>query len=486
VAPPRTILVVDPDPETLRSLGAPLRQRGYRLHGAPDGSRALQLALQHTPDLVLVDEDAPLVDARTLLRILRTNPRTAHVPVLLTGAGGDPARTRAAGFLRKPFDVDAVLARVEAVFRRAEAARAATGEAGLEGDLAELPLVDLLQILTANRRSGRLAVERDGVTATVTLAEGRIADATAGPAVGEKALYRLLARAGGSFRFVPGASPGAGRIQRRIEELLLEGMRHADETARLLGRLAPGDDRFSLAGPTRRAGPGSAPGSPADAAAGEVAALVESGCSVGELLDRSEATDLEVLRALAALIDAGRVRRDPPPAPGAEPAPFLDAGTVEALRARIGRGRPAPGPVAGKLLVAGGGPLARRAALARWSALPGCEPAGEPAWSGFGTVAALALGPLVRVDLLALPDDDALEPLWRPFAAGALAVLVLLPAERLAPRVAALASALPVGVCGPTPQAVEPALRAGAGAAYLGPDPAEALRALLRRAAQRP
>jgi len=473
--PPRKILIADPDPETVRALGPALRRRGYQVHAARDGSRALQLAILRFPDLVLLDEKASLVDARTFVRILRTNPRTERIPVILTGQSDEEERGRLGLFLRKPFREDEVLARVEQVFRRLDAARAVSNDADLEGNLAQIPLVDLLQILAMNRKSGRLELERDGVRARIALDEGRIVDASAGPAGGEKALYRLLSHREGQFAFVPGKPGGAARIAKRLEELMLEGMRQSDEVARLLPSLPAPADLVALAVPARAVPEGLHP-----VTAG-VVALLAAPRTLQDLLDRSPATDLEVLRALAARRERGSARRAarPPPA-AADAPPLLAAHELHALRARIGRGRGAP--ATGKVVLAGGGPLARRAALARFSSLPGFTAAEAGAPVAFGTLGRLALGDGVRVDVLALPADPALAPLWRPFAAGAVGALVLLPADGVGAAVAALARELrlPVGVCGPSEPAVEAALReAPSGYAFLGGDPAEALRAVL-------
>src|SRR5512140_1029158 len=109
--PVRKILIADPDPETVRLLAPPLRQRGYQVHAARDGSRALQVAILRFPDLVIFDERSPLLDARTFVRILRTNPRTERIPVVLTGESVDVDRARLGTSLKKPFNLDEVVGR---------------------------------------------------------------------------------------------------------------------------------------------------------------------------------------------------------------------------------------------------------------------------------------------------------------------------------------------------------------------------------------
>ncbi len=478
----RKILIADPDPGIVRSLAPALRQRGYQVHAARDGSRALQIAILRFPDLVLFDESCPLLDARTFVRILRTNPRTERIPVVLTGETVDVDRARLGTFLRKPFDQDELLARIEQIFRRVDAAKAVSGESReIEGNLAQIPLVDLLQILAVNRKTGKLAVEREGEKAEITLDQGRVADARMGGARGEKALYRLLTLREGQFAFVPGASGAVPRIDRKLEELVLEGLRQADEIARLLPALPQPSDLVELAVHASEIPPGLHP------VTEEVVALLAVPRTFQDVVDRCRSSDLEAMRAVLALLERGYARRSEG-APAAEDAPpLLAPHELHALRARIGRGRSSGAHTVGKIVLAGGGPLARKAALARFQTVPGfhLEPAPP---GGFGTVGRLSLGDGVRVDVTELPGDRSHRPLWRPFAAGAVGALVLLPADDDEPLLAELARTLrlPVVICGPSEASVPPRLRdLPGGFAFEGSDAAEGLRALLAGAAAR-
>lgn len=480
MAPVRKILIVDPDPATARALAPALRQRGYQVHAARDGSRALQIAILRFPDVVLFDERAPLLDARTFVRILRTNPRTERIPVVLCGEAPDAERARLGSYLRKPFNLDEVVARIDQLFRRVEAARAVTAESReIEGNLAQIPLVDLLQILSVNRKTGRLVVEREGERAEIALDGGRVLDARLGAVGGEKALFRLLTRREGQFAFLPGPPGGEERIERRVEELVLEGLRQADEVARLLPSLPRPTEAIELAVHPNEIPPGLHP------VTEEVVALLASPRRFQDAVDRCRASDLEAMRALAALLERGYARRAGTVPPPAGLAPLLAQHELHALRVRIGRGR-ASGPHAvGKVVLAGGGPLARRAALARFQSVPGWRPEGAPE-AGFGTLGRLALGEGVRVDVTELPADRAFRPLWRPFAAGAVGALVLLPVAADDALVGELARGLrlPLVVCGPSDAQVPALLRdAPGGYAFEGSDAAEGLRALLARGA---
>jgi DNA-binding response OmpR family regulator len=481
---PKKILFADPDPDALRAVAPLLRERGYEVHAAADGSRALELAILRAPDLVIYDARTPLLDPGTFLRILRANPRTEGIPVLLAGGRSGSAGTAAAGWLEKPFQPEIVLARVDHLLRRADDVRGAADPRDLTGDLAQIPLPDLLQILALNRKAGRLRLDRNGERGEIALSGGQPVDARAGAAGGEKAFFRLLARRDGPFSFQPGPVGDAGPvpITRRLEELLLEGLRQADELARLEGALPSPGSILSLSSPGGPIPRGLQP------VTEEVVRLLEVPRSFAELLDAATASDLEASRAVAALLDHGHAITAAPIRPPAVD-PLLRTDLLHALRLRIARGGARGGRPVGKVVVAGGTLGARQGALLRLATLPGWETLASAAdAAGLGTLGTLDLGTL-RIDLLSLPGDRSQRPLWGPFASGALGALVLLPAEGTEALLLDLTRALrlPVVVAGPEGETVPPILRdAPGGLPFEGRDASLALRALLEGVAARP
>lgn len=111
------ILVVDDEPSNLQVLRNIL-QADYRLLFATDGLRALQIAQQQLPDMVLQDIMMPLMDGYTVCRTLRDDPRTAAIPLIFITALSD-ASDEALGFeagavdyITKPVSPSIVRARV--------------------------------------------------------------------------------------------------------------------------------------------------------------------------------------------------------------------------------------------------------------------------------------------------------------------------------------------------------------------------------------
>ena len=112
-----TVLVVDDNPD-LRDYITRLLQPYWRVLVAPDGERALELLADSTPDLVLSDVMMPGISGFELLQKLRSDPRTATIPVILLSARAGEESTiegleaGADDYLVKPFSSLELLARV--------------------------------------------------------------------------------------------------------------------------------------------------------------------------------------------------------------------------------------------------------------------------------------------------------------------------------------------------------------------------------------
>ena len=118
------ILVVEDNERNMKLFCDLLQASGYRTLEAPTGERAVELALEHRPDLVLMDIQLPDMDGIEALGRLRADDRFATPPVLALTAQameGDRERFLAAGFdgyLSKPVDTEQMLAVLRAWLQR--------------------------------------------------------------------------------------------------------------------------------------------------------------------------------------------------------------------------------------------------------------------------------------------------------------------------------------------------------------------------------
>jgi signal transduction histidine kinase len=125
----KKILVID-DEEWLREMvQLALRQKGYSVLEAENGSVGIEMARRELPDLILCDVNMDKVDGYLTLSSLRQEPATAVIPFILMTGLADNAGMRhgmelgADDYLPKPFTIDGLYAAVEARLRKAQTMR---------------------------------------------------------------------------------------------------------------------------------------------------------------------------------------------------------------------------------------------------------------------------------------------------------------------------------------------------------------------------
>lgn len=117
------VLVVDDDVEVAKSIEASLR-KDYQVFVVYSGIEAIKEARRHRPNLIVLDVVMPGMDGFATCRELRFDPALADVPILFLTALGRP-EDRIAGFragaddyLTKPFNLEELQLRIEAILRR--------------------------------------------------------------------------------------------------------------------------------------------------------------------------------------------------------------------------------------------------------------------------------------------------------------------------------------------------------------------------------
>jgi class 3 adenylate cyclase/CheY-like chemotaxis protein len=112
------VLVVDDEEQNRTLLRDPLEACGYEVTEAENGMQALQKVAEHPPDVILLDVMMPKMDGFGVCRRLKTDSKTAHIPILMVTALSD-RKERLMGiavgandFLNKPVDIQDVTLRV--------------------------------------------------------------------------------------------------------------------------------------------------------------------------------------------------------------------------------------------------------------------------------------------------------------------------------------------------------------------------------------
>ena len=116
-----TILLAEDEPQTAQLIEFKLKQVGFTVVHAPDGEKALALVGTVKPALIILDGLMPVYDGFEVLRRLKEDPHTRHIPVImLTARARDKdvvtgLELGAADYMVKPFSPSELVARVRKV-----------------------------------------------------------------------------------------------------------------------------------------------------------------------------------------------------------------------------------------------------------------------------------------------------------------------------------------------------------------------------------
>lgn len=241
------VLVIDDEPETLHMITAALESADITVLVATSGESALDLLENILPDLIIVDAVMPGIDGfETTVRIKR-NPRFENIPVIfMTGLTESEHVVEAfevggVDYVRKPVNVNELLARVRVHMAQGRAAHASAASLDATGRL----------MLATDARGGLLWCTPRAEAAISKVVPGWSRQQTTLPPEVRNPVERLLARAGGAGSTVriEQASPES------VLELVLVAQYRANEVLIRLNELNPGKDVEKLSavlGLTRR------------------------------------------------------------------------------------------------------------------------------------------------------------------------------------------------------------------------------------------
>ena len=437
------ILIADGNITRGQRVAKALENAGHFSHVTRHGAAALEIALSEQPRVVVAEIDLPLVDAGKLAEILRANPRTRGVRFLFIGGDArSGAAIRDVGDAGIPGDAEVaeieqaveVLIDRQARIERLEA-RANT-ERAFDGQLVELQPAELLQMLHGRSATGRLTLKPDledasAESGAVVLVEGEIYSAATGALHAEKALFRMLDWASGTFHFQPTVIEGAPEIRTPTRTVLAEGLRQLEEWNRLAPKLPP------LESPVKLRVDRSELPNVVHPLTQEVLALLEEVDRVRDVVDQCSQPDYQVLRTLYTLADRGIIEFGRAHIVPAQPTANVLFNEAQSRRLR-GFGRTEaerdPAPMNVKLLVAASGLSVAKQFAELLKKVPGADlsPRFERGQIGQGDLEVMAhidVDGDFGIDLVHLPADAANSALWTFAGYRALGTIFLLNAQ---------------------------------------------------------
>jgi DNA-binding response OmpR family regulator len=120
------VLVVEDDRDIAELVERYLQKAGFSIELLSSGREALKAIAERTPDLLILDLMLPHVDGLEICRVVRSDPRTAAIPIIMLTARADESERivgleiGADDYVAKPFSPNELVARVRALLRRTQ------------------------------------------------------------------------------------------------------------------------------------------------------------------------------------------------------------------------------------------------------------------------------------------------------------------------------------------------------------------------------
>jgi len=234
------ILIADDNPNVLRLLNISLTKANedYEIVQAENGEIAFQLANEEKPDLIISDVMMPKMDGIELCWMIRENSKVPLVPFIFLTSFGDQEttvrgfRAGADDYLTKPVDRKKLLETVHDLLNRKKNLENLGGKTetskGFSGDLQDLSIVELVQMLNFNKKSGVLTITNDG-QGFVYINQGNLWAVRKGDLNGEEAFYEIVKLKQGAFSFEVSDVTVEQNIHNSTMNVLMEACRVTDE-----------------------------------------------------------------------------------------------------------------------------------------------------------------------------------------------------------------------------------------------------------------
>jgi CheY-like chemotaxis protein len=251
---PGKILLIDANVFFARRITDALKQQGLEVIHTTQSGYALTMLEYDTPSAIICSTSLREMSAHDLPPIVHADPKTAHIPVIALGEGGDQSlmaafRSGCADYLDKRLGPELIASQIKNFLRSNSEGfqpvqMLGSSDTALSGSLSHMDLPGVVQMLGHTRQSGALYVNADLIDGIVFFENGNVTHAECGDLAGDDAVVQIVkfcnGKESGAYKFMPGESATTRTVLRSATELMLNALRELDES----GQEATADGGF--------------------------------------------------------------------------------------------------------------------------------------------------------------------------------------------------------------------------------------------------
>ena len=237
------ILLIDSNVFFAKRLGDALKKEGFEVTHNTQSSYALTSLEWDTPQAILCSTSLRELGAFDLPQLVHGDIKTAHIPIIAMGDGGEQAlmaafRAGCADYVDRRIGPESIAAHVRTFLRSHNEGFQPTQmltaqDTVLSGSLSHLDLPGVVQMLAQSRQTGALNINANEVDGVIYFDNGDINHAEIGDMVGDDAVIQVIQKCNGAlsgeYKFIPGATATTRTVLRNSTDLMLDALRDLDE-----------------------------------------------------------------------------------------------------------------------------------------------------------------------------------------------------------------------------------------------------------------
>ena len=245
-AAPLKVLLIDSNVLFNKRLSDALKQEGFEVVAAAQSAFALTMLEWNTPAAIICATNLREMGAHDVAQILHADSKTAQIPVIALGDGGDQALMAAfsAGcheYVDRKLGPQSIAAHVRDFLRSRQdgfqpTQMLASSDSQMTSSLKHLELSGVIQMLGSSRQTGALHINAGEIDGLIFFDAGEITHAESGNLFGDEAVIHIIRSCegldAGVCKFNYGSRAATRTVLRTATNLLLDAMRELDESAR--------------------------------------------------------------------------------------------------------------------------------------------------------------------------------------------------------------------------------------------------------------
>jgi DNA-binding response OmpR family regulator len=245
-AAPLKVLLIDSNVLFNRRLSDALKQEGFEVVAAAQSAFALTMLEWNTPAAILCATNLREMGAHEVAQILHADTKTAQIPVIALGDGGEQALMAAfsagcAEYVDRKLGPQSIAAHVRDFLRSRQEGFQPTQMLGssdsqMTSSLQHLELSGVIQMLGSSRQTGALHINAGAVDGLMFFDAGEITHAESGNLFGDEAVIHIVRNCeglnAGVCKFNYGSRAATRTVLRSATDLMLDAMREFDEKER--------------------------------------------------------------------------------------------------------------------------------------------------------------------------------------------------------------------------------------------------------------